>query len=188
MLRTAGAETATTTLGPCHTETWAHKSCRKGSCTLDAAVNSVQKGTSDAIWTMNAYLWYIRLFVQKTKNKYIGTDTASGTRDFRPDDMVLRQNVLDKIVKIFQQHGAEMIDTPVYERKVSRTFIKLTHIKLKFSSTTNASVTVPICRKCWSDMATIQSWYSIWQTRMASRWPCGMIWLCHWQDTWPPRI
>lgn len=32
--------------------------------------------------------------------------------------MVLRQNVLNRIVAVFRKHGAETIDTPVFERKV----------------------------------------------------------------------
>lgn len=44
--------------------------------------------------------------------------TAKGTRDYHPHQMVLRQNVLDKIVAVFKKHGAETIDTPVFELKV----------------------------------------------------------------------
>lgn len=44
--------------------------------------------------------------------------TPKGTRDFSPDQMTLRQNVLEKILTVFHRHGAETIDTPVFELKV----------------------------------------------------------------------
>uniref|UniRef100_A0A6M2DST5 histidine--tRNA ligase n=1 Tax=Xenopsylla cheopis TaxID=163159 RepID=A0A6M2DST5_XENCH len=43
--------------------------------------------------------------------------TPKGTRDFSPDQMTLRQNVLEKILTVFHRHGAETIDTPVFELK-----------------------------------------------------------------------
>uniref|UniRef100_A0A1B0DR88 histidine--tRNA ligase n=1 Tax=Phlebotomus papatasi TaxID=29031 RepID=A0A1B0DR88_PHLPP len=43
--------------------------------------------------------------------------TPKGTRDYNPQQMALRQGVLDKIVTVFRKHGAESIDTPVFERK-----------------------------------------------------------------------
>lgn len=43
--------------------------------------------------------------------------TPKGTRDYNPQHMTLRQSVLDKIVDIFKRHGAESIDTPVFELK-----------------------------------------------------------------------
>jgi hypothetical protein len=45
--------------------------------------------------------------------------TPKGTRDYGPQQMMLRQSVLDKIVAVFKKHGAESIDTPVFELKVS---------------------------------------------------------------------
>jgi histidyl-tRNA synthetase len=44
--------------------------------------------------------------------------TPKGTRDYGPQQMMLRQGVLDKIVAVFKKHGAESIDTPVFELKV----------------------------------------------------------------------
>lgn len=43
--------------------------------------------------------------------------TPKGTRDFTPQQMALRQSVLEKIVAVFKKHGAETIDTPVFELK-----------------------------------------------------------------------
>lgn len=52
------------------------------------------------------------------EHKFIQPHTPTGTRDYTPEQMVLRQNVLNKIVAVFKKHGAETIDTPVFERKV----------------------------------------------------------------------
>lgn len=43
--------------------------------------------------------------------------TPKGTRDYGADSTVVRNEVLDKIVKIFKKHGAVTIDTPIFELK-----------------------------------------------------------------------
>lgn len=43
--------------------------------------------------------------------------TPRGTRDYSPQQMALRQNVLTKIENVFRKFGAESIDTPVFELK-----------------------------------------------------------------------
>ncbi|XP_008192652.2 histidine--tRNA ligase isoform X2 [Tribolium castaneum] len=43
--------------------------------------------------------------------------TPKGTRDFSPEQMALRNTVLDKIISVFKKHGAETIDTPIFELK-----------------------------------------------------------------------
>jgi histidyl-tRNA synthetase len=43
--------------------------------------------------------------------------TPKGTRDYNPHQMSLRQSVLEKIIGVFKKHGAETIDTPVFELK-----------------------------------------------------------------------
>ena len=43
--------------------------------------------------------------------------TAKGARDFLPEQMAVRENVLNKIIKVFKCHGAVTIDTPVFELK-----------------------------------------------------------------------
>ncbi|XP_026491645.2 histidine--tRNA ligase, cytoplasmic isoform X1 [Vanessa tameamea] len=43
--------------------------------------------------------------------------TAKGTRDYNPQQMTIRNNVLQKIITVFKRHGAECIDTPVFELK-----------------------------------------------------------------------
>lgn len=48
--------------------------------------------------------------------------TPKGTRDYGPEQMALRLAVLDKIVTVFKRHGAETIDTPVFELKVSKEY------------------------------------------------------------------
>lgn len=44
--------------------------------------------------------------------------TPKGTRDYNPEQMALRLKVLEKIISVFKRHGAETIDTPVFELKV----------------------------------------------------------------------
>lgn len=41
--------------------------------------------------------------------------TAKGTRDYEPHMMAVREKVLDKVIKVFKRHGAETIDTPIFE-------------------------------------------------------------------------
>ncbi|CAH2979836.1 unnamed protein product [Chilo suppressalis] len=43
--------------------------------------------------------------------------TPKGTRDYNPQQMTIRNNVLEKIITVFKKHGAECIDTPVFELK-----------------------------------------------------------------------
>ncbi|XP_028177393.1 histidine--tRNA ligase, cytoplasmic isoform X1 [Ostrinia furnacalis] len=43
--------------------------------------------------------------------------TPKGTRDYNPQQMTIRNNVLQKIIEVFKKHGAECIDTPVFELK-----------------------------------------------------------------------
>ncbi|XP_049864902.1 histidine--tRNA ligase, cytoplasmic isoform X2 [Pectinophora gossypiella] len=43
--------------------------------------------------------------------------TPKGTRDYNPQQMTIRNNVLQKIITVFKRHGAECIDTPVFELK-----------------------------------------------------------------------
>ncbi|KPJ12566.1 Histidyl-tRNA synthetase, cytoplasmic [Papilio machaon] len=43
--------------------------------------------------------------------------TPKGTRDYNPQQMMIRNNVLQKIITVFKNHGAECIDTPVFELK-----------------------------------------------------------------------
>jgi histidyl-tRNA synthetase len=50
-------------------------------------------------------------------NQKFTLKTPKGTRDYNPQQMSLRQAVLDKIIAVFKKHGAETIDTPVFELK-----------------------------------------------------------------------
>ncbi|XP_050672655.1 histidine--tRNA ligase, cytoplasmic isoform X2 [Leptidea sinapis] len=43
--------------------------------------------------------------------------TAKGTRDYNAQQMTIRNNVLQKITNVFKKHGAECLDTPVFELK-----------------------------------------------------------------------
>nr|CAH7738755.1 unnamed protein product [Callosobruchus chinensis] len=50
-------------------------------------------------------------------NQKFTLKTPKGTRDFSPQQMALRNAVLGKIISVFKKHGAETIDTPVFELK-----------------------------------------------------------------------
>lgn len=41
-----------------------------------------------------------------------------GTRDYGPRQMVIRQQAFQAIIKCFERHGGEELDTPVFELKV----------------------------------------------------------------------
>merc|ERR1719266_3246302 len=53
---------------------------------------------------------------QQTGGKVI-LKTAKGTRDYQPAQMAVREKVFTRIVDTFKRHGAETIDTPVFELK-----------------------------------------------------------------------
>ena len=44
-----------------------------------------------------------------------------GTRDFTPKQMAIREGVFKVIIDSFKRHGAETIDTPVFELKETLT-------------------------------------------------------------------
>lgn len=47
--------------------------------------------------------------------------TAKGTRDYNPKQMAIREKVFNIITSSFKRHGAETIDTPVFELKETLT-------------------------------------------------------------------
>ncbi|XP_055034639.2 histidine--tRNA ligase isoform X2 [Misgurnus anguillicaudatus] len=47
--------------------------------------------------------------------------TAKGTRDYNPKQMAIREKVFNIIINCFKRHGAETIDTPVFELKETLT-------------------------------------------------------------------
>lgn len=44
---------------------------------------------------------------------------SQGTQDFSPKQMAIREKVFSTIINCFKRHGAEVIDTPVFELTVS---------------------------------------------------------------------
>ena len=44
--------------------------------------------------------------------------SLQGTRDYNPKQMAIREKVFKTIIGCFKRHGAETIDTPVFELKV----------------------------------------------------------------------
>uniref|UniRef100_A0A4W3JSS1 histidine--tRNA ligase n=1 Tax=Callorhinchus milii TaxID=7868 RepID=A0A4W3JSS1_CALMI len=47
--------------------------------------------------------------------------TAKGTRDYNPKQMAIREKAFSAIINCFKRHGAETIDTPVFELKETLT-------------------------------------------------------------------
>ncbi|KAI2539258.1 histidyl-tRNA synthetase 1 [Homo sapiens] len=54
----------------------------------------------------------------ESKQKFV-LKTPKGTRDYSPRQMAVREKVFDVIIRCFKRHGAEVIDTPVFELKVN---------------------------------------------------------------------
>ncbi|PNI22683.1 HARS isoform 3 [Pan troglodytes] len=52
----------------------------------------------------------------ESKQKFV-LKTPKGTRDYSPRQMAVREKVFDIIIRCFKRHGAEVIDTPVFELK-----------------------------------------------------------------------
>ncbi|XP_063304123.1 histidine--tRNA ligase, cytoplasmic [Pelobates fuscus] len=61
-----------------------------------------------------------RLGPEDGKQKFV-LKTPKGTRDYNPKQMAIREKVFDTIIKCFKRHGAETIDTPVFELKETLT-------------------------------------------------------------------
>ena len=64
-------------------------------------------------------LWFSAEPPKKKKEKAgkISLKNPKGTIDQGPFEMAIREQLFDKIVKVFKKHGAETIDTPVFELK-----------------------------------------------------------------------
>ena len=48
-----------------------------------------------------------------------------GTRDYAPKQMAVREKAFKAIISCFERHGAEQIDTPVFEMKVQLSVLRL---------------------------------------------------------------
>lgn len=52
---------------------------------------------------------------KKAKKSKLVLKNAKGTIDQGPAEMAVREELFDKIKAVFKTHGAETIDTPVFE-------------------------------------------------------------------------
>lgn len=64
---------------------------------------------------ISCYLFYIFRNLNQQQTSKLKLKTAKGTCDHGPQEMQLRQQFFQKIELIFQTHGAQAIDTPVFE-------------------------------------------------------------------------
>ena len=53
----------------------------------------------------------------KKKSSKIPLKNPKGTRDYGPVEMAVREDLFNKLVGVFKKHGAETIDTPIFELK-----------------------------------------------------------------------
>lgn len=51
------------------------------------------------------------------KKEKFNLKVPKGTRDWDGKDMVIRDNIFQTITRVFKKHGAQTIDTPVFELK-----------------------------------------------------------------------
>jgi histidyl-tRNA synthetase len=49
--------------------------------------------------------------------KEMSKKVVKGARDMLPHQMTVREQAINKIKEVFKRHGAQEIDTPVFERK-----------------------------------------------------------------------
>ncbi|XP_048716114.1 histidine--tRNA ligase, cytoplasmic isoform X2 [Caretta caretta] len=61
-----------------------------------------------------------QLGTEEGKHKFV-LKTPKGTRDYNPKQMAIREKVFNIIISTFKRHGAEVIDTPVFELKETLT-------------------------------------------------------------------
>ncbi|XP_075571446.1 histidine--tRNA ligase, cytoplasmic isoform X3 [Pelecanus crispus] len=61
-----------------------------------------------------------QLGADEGKHKFV-LKTPKGTRDYSPKQMAIRERVFNAIITCFKRHGAEVIDTPVFELKETLT-------------------------------------------------------------------
>ncbi|CAJ1058001.1 histidine--tRNA ligase isoform X2 [Xyrichtys novacula] len=62
----------------------------------------------------------VKLGGDEGKHQFV-LKTAKGTRDYNPKQMAIREKVFNTIISCFKRHGAETIDTPVFELKETLT-------------------------------------------------------------------
>ena len=46
----------------------------------------------------------------------LNLQNAKGVRDIPPEEMILRQEIIDKLRKIFERYGFNPLETPTFER------------------------------------------------------------------------
>ncbi|KAL4631368.1 histidine-tRNA ligase, cytoplasmic isoform X1 [Arapaima gigas] len=71
--------------------------------------------TISQVMQPSEFLHYIVLIMQLIFHP------QQGTRDYNPKQMAIREKVFDTIIRCFKRHGAETIDTPVFELKETLT-------------------------------------------------------------------
>ena len=97
-----------------------------------------------------------------------------GTRDYNPKQMAIREKVFNTIVGCFKRHGAETIDTPVFELKVPRALVTR-YTSTAFHQIVKCFFLGMMCRKPWrGSMEKTPSLSTTSRTKEASCCPWDM--------------
>jgi hypothetical protein len=72
---------------------------------LKVALNTIKQTNKLILYHHLIFIYVIKIF--------------QGTRDYNPHQMAIREKVFNTIIGCFKRHGAETIDTPVFELRVS---------------------------------------------------------------------
>lgn len=80
-----------------------------------------QKADSDTIKDEVAKLLELKAKLGDEPPKKFVLKCPKGTRDYIPQQMAIREGVFNTIISCFKRHGAETIDTPVFELKETLT-------------------------------------------------------------------
>ncbi|KAK9824587.1 hypothetical protein WJX72_011519 [[Myrmecia] bisecta] len=90
------------------------KAGQNGGGSVDHALQGVQACLDPARPALAAHLDELQKLLEANQ-VHRAPKVAKGTRDFLPDQMMIRKRAMDTITQVFSVHGAVAIDTPVFE-------------------------------------------------------------------------
>lgn len=141
---------------------------------------------SSLIISLNEHNWFIQ---KSLRSNWIVSAVLlyQGTRDYNPKQMAIREKVFNTIVGCFKRHGAETIDTPVFELKVELIWDLLVpwhgsvcerNINMSTRSIVTLCLLPVVCRKHWQESTEkIPSLSTTSKTREESCCPSDTTWL-----------
>ncbi|KRZ30456.1 Histidine--tRNA ligase, cytoplasmic [Trichinella pseudospiralis] len=81
----------------------------------------LEKKDSSVIDVEVSKLLELKAKLEDGNQKKFVLKAPKGTRDYGPTQMAIREEVIQKVVQCFKRHGAQTIDTPVFELKETLT-------------------------------------------------------------------